>query len=105
MKITKSYDISYNVIDEIYAEGTIQIHGVWADIETEVKVYKKTNKAYFGSVTVHIVLGGQWGATKFHKDNTWIPKSMSQNPYWICTVMFGHPEKVSNKRFEEDTFW
>ena len=40
------------------------------------------------------------GEELFKKENTWIPKSMADNVWWICTKMFEHPDKVANKRFE-----
>lgn len=132
MKISKSYDSLDLAIDDpslydslalapddssddsfddllgyVYGEGTIEIHHLWGEIQTKVQIFRETEKAYFGNVTVNMVIDGGLGARLYHKKDTWIPISMSQNPYWICTVMFGHPEKVSNKRFDEDEdyFW
>ncbi len=88
-----------DIIDEIEAEGTIYIAHQWIPIETSVEVYKETEKAYFGNVTVHECDSDGRVDILFNKEKTWIPKSMSGNVWWICTKMFEHPDKVANKRF------
>jgi len=93
---------SVDILDEIESEGTIYIVHQWIPIETSVEVYKETEKAYFGNVTVYECDDDGRIDTLFAKEKTWIPKSMSDNPWWICTKMFDHPDKVSNKRFEND---
>lgn len=95
-------DDSPDVLDEIESEGTIYIAHQWIPIETEVISYKETEKAYFGDVTVYECDSTGRVEELFKKEKTWIPKSMSDNPWWICTVMFDHPGKVANKRFEND---
>ena len=87
---------------EIESEGMIELNGVWIPIETSVLYHRETEKAYFGKVIVYEC--DEWGRSDvlFEKDDTWIPKSMSDNPWWICTVLFSHPDKVSNRRFEND---
>jgi len=94
-----------DVIDEIHAEGTIYIAHQWIPIDTVVIVYKETDKAYFGNVvvfeSVNTMRVDDTGEI-FKKENTWIPKSMSSNVWWICTKMFGHPDKVANRRFENE---
>lgn len=95
-------DESSDVIDEINSEGTIYISHQWIPIETEVIVYRETDKAYFGDVTVYECDSTGRIDELFSKKRTYIPKSMSDNPWWICTVMFEHPDKVANKRFEND---
>lgn len=103
MKIPRvDFNESVDVIDEIEAEGTIYTAHQWITIETSVQVYKETEKAYFGDVTVYECDDDGRVDTLFVKEKTWIPKSMSDNPWWICTVMFEHPDKVANKRFEND---
>lgn len=91
-----------DIIDEIESEGTIFIAHQWVPIDTVVQVYKETDKAYFGDVTVYECDStGRIGKT-FSKEKTWIPKSMASNVWWICTKMFDHPDKVANKRFENE---
>ncbi len=108
MKITKSYDISYDLpnssISIINAEGSIYKNHDWLPIETSIIIYKKTEKAYFGDVIVYLLNDLRRVGILFEKLKTWIPKSMSDNPWWICTVMFEYKKKVANKRFEDD-FW
>ena len=102
MKVQKEesgFDES-DVLEEITTDGTIYISHQWIPIETEVIVYRETEKAYFGNVIVYECDGIGRVDTLFEKENTWIPKSMSDNVWWICTVMFEHPDKVANKRFD-----
>lgn len=101
MKIP-NVDDSPDVIDEIESEGTIYIVHQWIPIETSVKVYMETDKAYFGDVVVYECDSIGRVEELFKKEKTWIPKSMSDNCWWICTKMFDHPDKVANKRFEND---
>lgn len=96
---------SLDVIDEINSEGTIYIAQQWIPIETEVIAYKETEKAYFGTVTVYECDDDGRVDDLFKKENTWIPKSMSDNPWWICTILFDHPDKVANKRFEKNDYY
>lgn len=96
---------SDDFIDEISAEGTIYIAHQWIPIETSVQVRRETEKAYFGNVTVYECDSVGRVDTLFEKTDTWVPKSMSDNPWWICTVKFEHQGKVSNKRFEENDYW
>lgn len=106
MKVQKYNDDSFDesnesdVLEEITSEGTIYISHQWIPIETEVIVYRETEKAYFGNVTVYECDNDDERIDiLFVKENTWIPKSMSGNVWWICTVMFEHSGKVANKRF------
>jgi len=92
---------SPDVIDEIESEGTIYIAKQWIPIDTVVEVYRETDKAYFGTVIVYECDSIGRIDELFKKEKTWIPKSMSNNVWWICTVMFEHPDKVANKRFED----
>ena len=103
-KVNFQSNESVDVIDEIESEGTIYISHQWIPIETSVQVYKisKSGKAYFGNVTVHECDDDGRVDVLFEKENTWIPISMSDNPWWICTILFEHPDKVANKRFEND---
>lgn len=94
--------MSFDVIDEITAEGTIYIAHQWIPIETVVIAYKETDKAYFGDVIVHECNSTGKIDELFKKEDTWIPKSMSSNVWWICTKMFDHPDKVANRRFENE---
>ena len=85
--------------EEITAEGMIYISRQWIPIETEVIIYRETQKAYFGNVTVHECDDIGRVDILFEKENTWIPKSMANNVWWICTIMFEHQDRVANKRF------
>ena len=87
----------------IESEGMIHIAHRWVPIEIEVEPKRETEKAYFGAVTVYEIVEGSQEML-FEDKETWIPKSMSDNPWWICTVKFEHPGKVANKRFEVDDY-
>lgn len=97
-----NYDYAENVIDEIESVGTIYIAHRWIPIETTVEVYKETDNAYFGDVTVYECDDNGRVEELFKKQKTWIPKSMADNVWWICTKLFEHPDKVSNRRFENE---
>lgn len=90
--------------DPITSEGMIFIAHKWIPIEIEVVPVRETEKAYFGSVIVYEVVSSS-NEILFEKEDTWIPKSMADNPWWICTVKFEHPDKVANKRFEVDDYY
>ncbi len=100
-------DIDENIIDEndileeITSVGTIYIAHQWIPIETSISVYKETDKAYFGDVTVYECDSTSRVDELFSKEKTWIPKSMSSNVWWIYTILFEHPDKVANKRWDD----
>ena len=81
----------------ITAECMIEIDYMWHNCETVVTIQRETEKAYFGDVVVY---NADYHKEIYVKESTWIPKSMSCNVWWICTILFGHTGKVSNKRFE-----
>ena len=95
-------DYESDIIDEIESEGMIYYSHRWIPIETSITVYKESasGKAYWGDITVYECDGTGRVDTLFEKDGTWIPKSMSSNVWWICTNIFDHSDKVSNRRFE-----
>ena len=82
---------------EIESEGMMQVYnGKWVQITTRIEVKKETEKAYFGALKVF-----EDDYNELYSDSeTWIPKSMAENVWWICTVKFEHAGKVSNRRFE-----
>lgn len=93
-----------NNFDTITSQGMIEILHKWIPIEIEVIPKRETEKAYFGSVTVYEDVDGT-NEMLFEDNETWIPKSMADNPWWICTVKFEHGGKVANKRFEVDEYY
>lgn len=92
-----------DIIDEITADGSICRYGRWFPIETVVRVYResKSGLAFFGDVRVYEKNDYCQEELLFQKDDTWIPISVCDNPWWICTIMFGYSDKVSNKSFED----
>ena len=105
MEIPDTNEETPDVIEEITAEGMIFISHQWIPIETEVIAYRETEKAYFGDVTVYECDSDERIEDLFKEEKTWVPKSMSDNPWWICTVKFEHPDKVANKRFENNGYY
>lgn len=89
--------------ETISCEGMIFIAHRWIPIDIEVEATKETEKAYFGDVTVYEEVDGSH-MVLFEKSETWVPKSMAENPWWICTILFEHAGKVSNRRFESDGY-
>ncbi len=90
-----------NIIEEITSLGTIYIAHQWIPIETSISVYKETDKAYFGDVIVYECDSTSRVEELFSKEKIWIPKSKSDNVWWICTILFEHPDKVANKRWDD----
>ena len=89
----------------IESEGMIFVAHRWVPIEIEVEPIRETEKAYFGSVRVYEVVATGSNEILFEEEGTWIPKTMADNPWWICTIKFEHPDKVSNKRFEVNDYY
>jgi hypothetical protein len=85
---------------EVESEGMMESGGQWIPIDCQVSVEKETEKAYYGEVTVFEC--DDFGRNDvIYEKNTWLPKSMSQNPWWIVTKLFDFSGKVSNRRFDE----
>ena len=85
---------------EVESEGMMQRSGQWVPIDCIVKVERETEKAYYGNVTVFEC--DDWGRFDIiFERETWIPKSMSDNPWWITTKLFDYSGKVSNRRFDD----
>ena len=86
--------------DEFYSEGMMEQYGKWIPIECAVQSNKETAKAYYGTITVFKC--DEYGrALELFTKDSWIPKSMAENPWWIVTVLFKEDCKVSNRRFDE----
>ena len=85
--------------DEITSEGTIHQNGRWIPIEISIIPDFDTEKAYHCDVIVYKIHEGIRSGIIFSKEDTWVPKSMAQSPWWICTVKFEHTDKVANRRF------
>jgi len=100
--------LSKDDVDEIFetitSEGMIHIAHKWIPIEIEVEPIRDTEKSYFGRVTVYEIVNGSQEML-FEDEESWIPKTMADNPWWICTIKFEHLGKVSNKKFEVDDYY
>ena len=90
--------------ETITSEGMIFIAHKWIPINIEVEPIRETEQAFFGRVTVYedVDYGNE---VLFEDEETWIPKSMAENPWWICTIKFEHQDKVANKRFEVKDYY
>lgn len=101
MKVSKyEEEPLLDFIDTIESRGMIEMEGVWVKATVILDVKKETEKAYLGNVEV---LAGN--DSVYEEEDTWIPKSMTSNVWWICIVKFGHDGKVSNKRFEVNDYY
>lgn len=90
------------VFDPIVSIGTLEMSGVWVKIEVEVHPERETQKAYYGDVTVYDVdENGNRDCDIYHTVKAWVPKSMSANPWWICTNTFECEGRCANKRFDD----
>ena len=83
--------------DEIICEGSLQTLHKWIPITCTIIPDKETEKAIHGTITV--TEDGE-GTPLYEPIINWIPKSMSENPWFICTKIFDEERKVANKRFE-----
>ena len=86
--------------DEFCSDGMMEQYGQWIPIECVVQSNKETAKAYYGTITVYKCDEYGRELELFTKDS-WLPKSMTCNPWWIVTQLFEEDCKVSNRRFEE----
>jgi len=103
MKIPLPDDIESTDTDyeEIICEGMFQTTYIWVRIETSVIPIRETEKAYYAKITVYEVDDIGRCDDIFPEKISWIPKSMSDNPWWICGNIFSHTGKVANRRFDE----
>lgn len=86
---------------EIISEGMMEVFsGKWVPIEVSVIPDRETEKAYHGTIAVYEVDSSGRCDDLCPETKGWVPKSMSDNPWWICTNTFSHQGKVSNRRFD-----
>jgi len=86
-----------NNFDEITCDGMLQTSYKWIPITCIIDVDRETEKAIHGTVTV---LEEDEDNPIYTPEIFWIPKSMSTNPWFICTKLYDEERKVANKRFE-----
>lgn len=86
---------------EIISEGMIETPVGWMKIQTTVLPYKETEKAYYAFMRVDEMVDGEPEMLYGSSIDEWIPKSMTENVWWICTKKFDETRKVSNKIFEQ----
>lgn len=97
MKIQRTGEkASPECIERIESHGMMEMAGVWVAITVIVYVRMETQKAYYGDVRITT---DDIAESIYSQYGTWIPKSMASNCWWICTVKFGHAEKVANRRW------
>ena len=95
MNIPDTYDTP-DIIDEIECVGMLYTLYRWIPITCTILVDRETEKAVHGMVRVVDVDD----TTIYEPQIYWVPKSMSQNPWFICTKLYDEERKVANKRFE-----
>jgi len=86
-------------LDEIKCEGMLQTLYSWVPITCIIDVDRQTEKAVHGRVTV---LEEGEDDPVYTPEIFWVPKSMCQNPWFICTKLYDEENKVSNKRFDDE---
>ncbi len=100
VKVKPDYEDSIH--DEIISEGMLQTEYTWIPIETVVEPQRETEKAYYGIVSVYEC--DEYGRSGLVYDSTesWVPKSMATNPWWILTNVFDETNRVANRRFDDE---
>ena len=101
MKLDSESQTDYS---EIKATGMLQIICGWIKIQTTVLPYRETEKAYYGLIRVDEMVDGEPEILYDVEKTTWIPKSMADNVWWICTNTFDERRKVSNRTFEKQGY-
>jgi len=91
---------SPDVIDEVECVGMLQTLYRWIPITCTILVDRETEKAVHGMVRV---VDADDDTTIYEPQIYWVPKSMSKNPWFICTKLYDEERKVANKRFENYT--
>jgi len=89
---------------EIVSDGMLHTIGGWIKIQTTVLPYRETEKAYYGKIRVDELVDGEPEMLYGGEKTTWIPKSMADNVWWICTNTFDEKRKVSNKVFQKQQY-
>ena len=89
-----------DVIDEIECVGMLKTLYKWIPITCTILVDRETEKAVHGTVTV---TDAEDDTTIYEPQIFWVPKSMSANPWFICTQLYEEKRKVANKRFENNS--
>ena len=99
MKLDSESQTDYS---EIKSNGMLKsIGGGWIKIQITVLPYKETERAYYGLIRVDELVDGEPEMLYNGEKTTWIPKSMAENVWWICTNTFDETRKVSNRTFEK----
>lgn len=102
MIIPNPDEIENSDFDEIISEGMMEVDSLnWIPIEVSVTPQRETEKAYYARVAVYEVDDFGRCDDIYPEKLTWIPKSMSGNPWWICSNIFDNTGKVANRRFDE----
>ncbi len=84
---------------EITGMGMLQTPIGWVKIQTTLLPEKESDLAYYGMIKVDEFVGKKLEPLYKSSKTDWIPKSMAQNVWWICTNKFDETRKVSNKIF------
>jgi len=82
----------------IESEGAIQREYKWNHIICTVIVDRESEKAIHGTIYVREKNSNGFGNLHGPIIN-WLPKSMANNPWFICTNIFEEENKISNRRY------
>lgn len=83
--------------DVITSQGMLNTRYKWVPITCTIDVDRQTTKSVHGLVTV--LEEGEEDPV-YTPQIYWVPKSMSMNPWFICTILYEEENKVANKRFD-----
>jgi len=91
-------------IEPIESEGMLKVDKKWIPILVSVEPIRQTAKAYYATIDVYKVVSdsGRIIGKVWPSRETWCPKSMADNPYWICNNIWSDGKRVANRRFTDD---
>jgi len=81
---------------EIESEGMLQRGYRWIPITCLIKVDREKGQAVHGLISVFDEVAD---CDIYESKISWVAKSKSANPWFICTVIFEEKNKVANSRW------
>jgi len=90
------------ILEVITSEGMMHRGYRWVPITCTIEVHKETEKAVNGTVTVLSDDNNEDDKIMYGPEIFWIPKSMCENVWFICTILYDEENKVSNKRWNDE---
>ncbi len=85
---------------EITSKGMIYRVNTWIKIKSTVLPLRETEKAYYAIMKIDEITHDGLDNLYGNSIKDWIPKSMVNNIWWICTKKFDETNRVSNNVFQ-----